>query len=138
MIATRKLDIQSQGNTDIVDITQRVEEQLASGDIKDGTVTVFVPSTTAAVAIMENEPGLLADFKAFWERIAPKNINYDHHQAWGEFNGHSHVRATLLGLSLVIPFAEKKLMLGTWQQVLFFDFDVRPRMRQVILQIMGE
>jgi secondary thiamine-phosphate synthase enzyme len=138
MIATRKLDIESQGNTDIIDITGLIEDHLAASGLKNGTVTVFVPSTTAAVAVMEDEPGLLADFKAYWERTVPKGINYDHHKAWGEYNGHSHVRTTLLGLSLVIPFADSKMMLGTWQQVLFFDFDIRPRTRQVILQIMGE
>ncbi len=85
-----------------------------------------------------SEPGLLADFKSFWERTVPRDMDYEHHQSWGEFNGFAHIRTSLLGVSVVIPFADKKLTLGTWQQVLLLDFDDKPKTRQIVVQIMGE
>jgi secondary thiamine-phosphate synthase enzyme len=87
---------------------------------------------------MENEPGLQADFKTFWERTVPRNMDYEHHKSWGEFNGFAHIRTSLLGVSVVIPFADKKLTLGIWQQVLLLDFDDKPKTRQIVVQIMGE
>ena len=138
MIITKKLTFQSKGNTDIIDITREVEQKVAESGIKGGTVTVFITGSTAGVTTIENEPGLIADFKAMWERVIPRNINYAHDSAWGEGNGFSHVRASLLGASLVIPLAGKTLALGTWQQIVVVDFDNRPRSRQVIVQIAGE
>ncbi len=138
MIITKKLSFQSKGNTDIIDITREVEQKVAESGIKDGTVTVFITGSTAGVTTIENEPGLIADFKAMWERVVPRNIKYAHDSAWGEGNGFSHVRASLLGASLVIPLTNKTLALGTWQQIVLVDFDNRPRSRQVIVQIMGE
>ncbi len=138
MIITKKLSFQSKGNTDIIDITREVEQKVAESGIKDGTVTVFITGSTAGVTTIENEPGLIADFKAMWERAIPRNITYAHDSAWGEGNGFSHVRASLLGASLVIPLTNKTLALGTWQQIVLVDFDNRPRSRQVIVQIMGE
>ena len=138
MIVTSKISLQSKGNCDIIDITPQVEQQLAEADIKDGTVTLFVNGSTAGVTTTEYESGLLSDFPAMWERIVPRNIPYSHDRAWGDGNGHSHVRASLLGASLVVPFNNKRLTLGTWQQIVLVDFDNRPRSRQIIVQVMGE
>ena len=138
MVITSKISLQSKGNCDIIDITPQVEHQLAESDIKDGTVTLFVNGSTAGVTTTEYESGLLSDFPAMWERIVPRNIPYKHDRAWGDGNGHSHVRASLLGASLVVPFNNKRLTLGTWQQIVLVDFDNRPRSRQIVVQIMGE
>ena len=138
MVITKNISFQTKGDCDIIDITTQVQQQLAETDIKDGAVTVFITGSTAGVTTIENEPGLIADFKAMWERVIPKNGEYRHDRAWGEGNGYSHVRASLLGASLVVPFNNKKLALGTWQQIVVVDFDNRPRSRQVLLQIMGE
>jgi secondary thiamine-phosphate synthase enzyme len=138
MVATKKISLESKGNCDIIDITPEVQQQLAKTDIKNGTVTLFVSGSTAGVSTIEYESGLLADFKEMWERNIPRDIEYKHNLAWGDGNGHSHVRASLLGASLVVPFSDKKLMLGTWQQIVLVDFDNRPRSRQIIVQVMGD
>jgi secondary thiamine-phosphate synthase enzyme len=138
MVITRKISLQTRGHGDIIDITPQVERQLAEANVNDGTVTVFVAGSTAGVTTIEFEPGLVADFQSMWERVAPENIPYEHNRRWGDGNGYSHVRASLLGGSLVVPFSDKKLIVGTWQQVILVDFDNRPRSRQVVLQIMGE
>ena len=138
MIATRKISLQTKGNCDIVDITSQVEQQVAETDINNGTATLFVAGSTAGVTTVEFESGLLSDFQSMWERNIPQNIPYNHDRRWGDGNGHSHVRASLLGASLVIPFNDKRLTLGTWQQIVLVDFDNRPRSRQIILQIMGD
>ena len=138
MIITKNISLQTKGECDIIDITAQVQQQLSEAGVKDGTVTVFITGSTAGVTTIENEPGLIADFKAMWERLIPKNMEYRHDRAWGEGNGYSHVRASLLGASLLVPFNNKKLDLGTWQQLAVVDFDNRPRSRQVLLQIMGE
>ena len=138
MVITKNISLQTKGECDIVDITSQVQQQLSETGIKDGTVTVFITGSTAGVTAIENEPGLIVDFKAMWERVIPKNIEYRHDRAWGEGNGYSHVRASLLGASLVVPFHNKRLALGTWQQIVVVDFDNQPRSRQVLLQVMGE
>ena len=138
MVATKKVSLESKGNCDIIDITQEVQGQLSKTDIKNGIVTLFVSGSTAGVSTIEFESGLLSDFKDMWERNIPRDIPYNHDRAWGDGNGHSHVRASLLGASLVVPFSDKKLALGTWQQIVLVDFDNRPRSRQIIVQIMGE
>jgi secondary thiamine-phosphate synthase enzyme len=138
MVATKKISLKSKGNCDIIDITSEVQEQLAGSDIKNGIVTLFVSGSTAGIATIEYESGLLSDFKAMWERNIPRDIEYKHDRAWGDGNGHSHVRASLLGASLVVPFNDRKLALGTWQQIVVVDFDNRPRSRQIVIQIMGE
>jgi len=138
MVVTRQISLQSKGNCDIIDITPKVSEQLAGAEINNGTVTLFISGSTAGISTIEYEPDLLSDFQSMWERNVPKNIPYNHDRAWGEGNGFSHVRASLLGASLVVPFNNKKLTLGTWQQIVLIDFDNRPRSRQIILQIMGE
>jgi secondary thiamine-phosphate synthase enzyme len=138
MIMTKKISLQTRGNCDIIDITPQVEHEVALAKLNSGTVTVFVAGSTAGVTTIEFESGLLVDFKNMWERMIPKNIPYDHDGRWGDGNGFSHVRASLLGSSLVVPFSDRKLTLGTWQQIVFVDFDNRPRSRQIVLQIMGE
>ena len=138
MIATRKISLQTKGNCDIIDITPQVEQQVAETDINNGTATLFVAGSTAGVTTIEFESGLLSDFQSMWERNIPQNIPYNHDRRWGDGNGYSHVRASLLGASLVIPFNDKRLTLGTWQQIVLVDFDNRPRSRQIILQIMGD
>jgi len=138
MVVTKRVSLQTKGNCDIIDITPEVEQQLAETDIRNGIATLFVSGSTAGISTIEFESGLLSDFQGMWERNVPKDIPYKHNSAWGEGNGYSHVRASLLGASLVIPFNEKKLALGTWQQIVLVDFDNRPRSRQIIVQIMGE
>ena len=138
MVITGKISLQSKGECDILDITPQVEQQLAETGINSGTVTEFVAGSTAGVTTIEFESGLLSDFQSMWERNVPKDIPYNHDRRWGDGNGYSHVRASLLGASLVIPFNARKLTLGTWQQIVLIDFDNRPRSRQIIVQIMGE
>ena len=138
MVITKNICLQTQGECDITDITAQVQQQLSETEMKDGVVTVFITGSTAGVTTIENEPGVLTDFKAMWERLAPKDMEYRHDRAWGDGNGYSHVRASLLGPSLTVPFNNKKLSLGTWQQLVVVDFDNRPRSRQVLLQIMGD
>ncbi len=138
MVVTKKISLQTKGNGDIIDITPHVEQQVAETNINSGTATLFIAGSTAGITTIEFEPGLLSDFNGMWERNIPQNIPYDHDRRWGDGNGYSHVRASLLGTSLVIPFNDKRLALGTWQQIVLVDFDNRPRSRQIILQIMGE
>lgn len=137
-VVTKGITFQTKGNCDIIDITSRVARELEKSGISNGTVTLFVTGSTAGVTTIEYEPRLLGDFKNMWDRVIPQNIPYEHNKTWGEGNGHSHVRASMLGASLTIPFVGKKLTLGTWQQVVFIDFDNRPRSRKLVLQVMGE
>ena len=138
MIATKRISLQSRGHGDIIDITRQVELEVAATEITDGTVTVFVAGSTAGITTIEYESGVLSDLQQMWERLIPKDIPYSHDARCGDGNGYAHVRASLLGASLVVPFQSKRLMLGTWQQIVLVDFDNRPRSRQVLLQIMGE
>ena len=138
MVVTKQISLSTKGECDIVDITPQVEQQLAEAGISNGMVTVFVAGSTAGVTTIEFEPGLTSDLQNMWDRLVPKDIPYAHDRRWGDGNGYSHVRASLLGASLVVPFSNKRLALGTWQQVVLVDFDNRPRSRQVIVQIMGE
>ena len=138
MVVTEKISLESKGDCDIIDITPEVQQRLAETNIKDGTVTLFISGSTAGITTIEFEPGLISDFKKMWERNIPRDIPYEHDRAWGDGNGHSHVRASLLGASLVIPFSDRRLTLGTWQQIVVVDFDNRARARQIVVQIMGE
>ena len=138
MIVTKRISLQTKGECDIIDITPQVEKELGGADINSGLVTLFVAGSTAGLSTVEFEPGLVSDFQSMWESIVPRNIPYNHDRRWGDGNGYSHVRASLLGASLVVPFNDKRLTLGTWQQIVLVDFDNRPRSRQIILQIMGE
>ena len=137
-IASSTISFSSKGNCDIIDITPQVHKHLADSGMVNGTVNIFISGSTAGVTTIEYEPGLVSDFSEVWERIAPKDIPYDHDRRWGDGNGYSHVRASLLGASILVPFQNGMLFLGTWQQIVVVDFDNRPRSRQVIVQIMGE
>jgi len=137
LIATRYLEFETQSG-EVLDITDEVQEALGKTSLKAGVVTVFVTGATAAVTTIEYEDGLVADLGDALQRIAPVEIDYAHNERWHDGNGHSHIRASLLGPSLVVPFCEGRLMLGTWQQIVFLELDNRPRQRKVVLQIMGE
>ena len=138
MIITENITLRTQGQTEIVDITDKVAQKIAGSGVRNGIVTVFVAGSTAGLTTIEYEPGLISDFKSLWEKLAPAGIPYEHNERWGDGNGYAHVRASLLGCSLTVPFNAGRLLLGTWQQIILVDFDNRPRSRQVILQIMGE
>ena len=137
-VATEQVSIQSRGEGDILDITDRVAEAVAKSKVKDGIVTVFVTGSTGAVTTIEYEPGLLKDLPNALERIAPKSLRYEHEKMWHDGNGHSHVRASIIGPSITVPFVDGRLTLGTWQQLIFVELDIHSRSRKLILQIMGE
>lgn len=126
------------GGVQIIDITNHVQELLTKSNLNDGLATVFVPGSTASVTTIEYEPGLIADIKKALDRIAPRDGHYEHDQRWHDGNGHSHVRAAFLKPSVAIPFSDKTLMLGTWQQLVFIELDVRPRNRTIVVQLMGD
>lgn len=138
MVTNRKLSLKTSGNCDIINITSQIAEEVAGAGINSGIATVFVVGSTAGVTTIEFEPGLVDDFKNMWARLIPKDIPYHHDRAWGEGNGFSHVRASLMGASLTIPFVNKTLTLGTWQQIVLVDFDNRPRSREIVVQLIGE
>ena len=138
MVITRKIGIRTKGDCDLIDITAQVEREVLNSGITTGTVTLFVNGSTAGISTIEYESGLVSDFPSMWDRIVPRNIAYQHDRRWGDGNGHSHVRASLLGPSLVVPFTDGILHLGTWQQIIVADFDNRPRSREIVAQIMGE
>ena len=138
MLKTKKLHIQTNGNCDIVDITPDVSSFVSQSNIKEGTATVFNVGSTAGITTIEYEPGLVNyDIAAAFEKLAPQNARYEHEETWHDDNGHAHVRASLLGPSLIVPILDSQLTLGTWQQIVLIDFDTRPRKRTIICQITG-
>ncbi len=138
MVLSETISLSTRGFCDIQDITSPVTALVEKSQISDGTVTVFCPGSTGAVTTIEYESGVLEDLKKAIERMAPSNIPYAHDQRWGDGNGFSHVRAALLGPSLTVPVTVGKLALGTWQQIVFIDFDNRSRRRKIVVQVMGE
>ena len=136
-VETFYIELNTSGNCDLVDITGPVRDKVAESGLESGTVTVFIPGSTAGLTTIEYENGAISDFKAAVERLAPRNIKYDHDARWGDGNGFSHVRSAMLGPSLSVPFNRKQLLLGTWQQIVLVDFDNRPRSRKIILQLVG-
>lgn len=136
-VTTKKLEIKTQADGGMHDLTESISHVLKQTKLSEGTVTVFCTGSTYSLSTVEFEPGLRQDIPDCFERIAPRNIDYAHHQTWHDDNGRSHVKATLMGPSLVIPFVEGKLTLGTWQQVALFEWDTRPRERVVVLQFIG-
>ena len=138
MVVTHNLQLHTRGNGEVHDITAQVAGAVQASDLKDGIVTVFVRGSTGGLSTVEYEPGLVADLGDYFDRAVPQGIPYAHDRRWHDGNGHSHVRATLLGPSLTVPFVEGRLTLGTWQQIIFVDFDVRSRSRTLIVQIVGE
>jgi secondary thiamine-phosphate synthase enzyme len=137
-IQTSTLNIPTRGMGDVVDLTTQVSTLLQRSGLADGTATVFVPGSTAGVTTIEFESGVIGDLKQAFERLVPQNIHYAHDARWGDGNGFSHVRASLLGPSLTVPFSAGRLLLGTWQQIILVDFDNRSRDRDVVVQIQGE
>ena len=137
MIVTRYLEFETLSG-EVKNLTDEVQETLERVPLKAGVVTVFVPGATGAITTIEYEDGLVADLADALQRIAPEEIDYAHNERWHDGNGHSHIRASLLGPSLSVPFCEGRLMLGTWQQIVFLELDNRQRQRKVVLQIMGE
>ena len=138
MVESHIVRVETRKEGEILDITERVQTVVDNGGIENGVVFLFVPGSTAALTTIEYEPGLLADLPTALERIAPKDESYKHEAQWHDGNSHSHIRASLLGPDLFVPFTRKKLMVGTWQQIVFIEFDVRPRDRTIIVQSMGE
>jgi len=139
MIVTEEICFSTCGNVDIVDLTQQVEMKVRESNISNGIVTIFIPGATGAITTIECEEGLLEDFKDIIEEIIPHNHhNYKHNNELGGQNAHSHLRASLLGPSLTVPIVEDEMVLGSWQQIVFVDFDNIPRNRCVTLQIIGE
>ncbi|MBI4228544.1 MAG: YjbQ family protein [Deltaproteobacteria bacterium] len=138
VVETFNISLETSGDSDLIDITGEVAKALRDSGISSGIVTVFVPGSTAGVTTIEYEEGALRDFQGAIERIAPKGIHYDHDARWGDGNGYSHIRASLLGPSLTVPFSASRLLLGTWQQIVLVDFDNRPRTRRVVIQVLGE
>ena len=138
MIHRDSIRIHTQGDSDAHDLTRPIADIVAASGVQDGLVLVHTPSSTSAVTTIEFEPGAVADFRRALEEIAPADRDYSHERAWGDGNGHSHVRAALLGPSLSLPILQGRVALGTWQQILFLDFDVRPRDREILVQVMGD
>jgi len=139
MVTTEQIQIQTRGNNHVINITDEVAQAVAGSGISDGIVTVFNVGSTAGITTTEFEPGLVNhDLEAAFEKIAPAQGRYVHEETWHDDNGHSHVRASLLGPSLSVPIVNDRLVLGTWQQIILVDFDTRGRTRTVICQIVGE
>ncbi len=137
-VKTLTINLNTKGNADIQDITNQVSQTVAESGLNDGVVTVFTPSSTSGLTTIEYESGCLSDLRRLFDEIIDPARHYAHNARWGDGNGHSHVRAALLGASFCVPFVNRRLTLGTWQQIIFIDFDNRQRRRELIVQLMGE
>lgn len=135
---TQAISLSTRGNADIQDITAQVSLAAEKSGIKNGLVTVFCPSSTSAITTIEYEPGCVSDLRRMFDELVSPNRPYAHDDTWGDANGYSHMRASLLKASLTVPFVDGRLTLGTWQQIIYVDFDNRPRHRELVVQIMGE
>lgn len=136
-VETAKIELNTKGGSDIIDITPMVSEKLKKSKIDSGIACIFITGSTAAVTIIEYESGLLKDFPRAMDRIAPKGGTYEHNRGQGDGNGSSHVKSSIIGQCITVPFSGKKLMLGTWQQIVAVDFDTQQRKREIIVQIIG-
>ncbi|MBN1493953.1 MAG: YjbQ family protein [Candidatus Omnitrophica bacterium] len=137
-IETSLLTFHTKGRTDVVDITDEIAERMRETNMQEGSVLIFASGSTCGITTIEYEPGLVADIKEFFERVVPEAITYKHDERWHDGNGHSHIRSSLLKNSLTIPFLKGELLLGTWQQVIFIEFDNKARNRKIYLQFTGE
>lgn len=137
-VQTYSIEVETSGFADIVDISHKVQDAVSRGTIESGLACVFVGGSTGGVTTIEHEPGLVQDLKEAFERLASERAEYRHNLRWGDGNGFSHVRAALLGPSLSVPVAGRELQLGTWQQIVFIDFDNRPRSRRLSVTVVGE
>ena len=138
MVVNEQIQFSTQGNGQVLDITDQVSLRISSSGLKSGIVTLFTPSATSALTTLEYESGAVHDLQQLFDRIAPPDLDYRHNLRWRDGNGHSHVRHALLGPSLTIPFVGGRMTLGTWQQIVFVDFDSRARSRSLVVQIMGD
>ena len=137
-VVSLSIKFQTKGNADVIDITDDVSQAVRKSSLSDGTITIFCSSSTSALTTIEYESGCISDLKRLFNEIVDPNRDYAHNARWGDGNGHSHVRAALLGASFSVPFVDKSLTLGTWQQIVYLDFDNRPRQRSLVLQLIGE
>lgn len=137
-VLTDRVSVATQGDGDILDLTDDVQALVSEHGFREGQALVFVPGSTAGLTTIEYEDGLLKDLPAAFERLAPRAMTYHHEQAYHDGNGHSHVRASLLGPSVTVPFVDGRLLTGTWQQIVLVDFDNRPRRRDIVVQLSGE
>lgn len=137
-VKTTSISLRTQGYADIHDITNQVAKAVSKSGLTAGTATIFCPSSTSALTTIEYEDGALSDLRRLFDEIIPADREYAHNERWHDGNGHSHIRAALLGPSLTVPFIDGQLTLGTWQQVIYVDFDVRPRQRDLVVQLIGE
>jgi secondary thiamine-phosphate synthase enzyme len=137
-VVTKVVQLRSSKENDIIDVTKQTSDALRESGLNNGIINVFVAGSTAAITTIEYEPGLRHDFPKMLSRIAPKDIQYRHDETWHDGNGHSHVRASLVGPSLTVPFSNGALILGTWQQIVMLEMDTRPRERVLTIQILGE
>jgi secondary thiamine-phosphate synthase enzyme len=137
-VKTISIHLSTRGNADILDITGQVQEAVSQSGLENGLVTIFTPSATSALTTIEYESGALSDLRRLFDEIVDPAETYAHNARWGDGNGHSHVRAALLGPSLTVPFVRAQMSLGTWQQIIFVDFDNRSRQRELVVQILGE
>ena len=133
-----EINIKTKGEVDIIDITEDIQDKISKSKIKKGIACVFVPGSTGTLTAIEYEPGLMKDFPAALEKIAPKKQYYHHHETWHDDNGHSHVRASLMGPSITLPVRDGKLIHGTWQQIVFVELDTKNRNRNLVIEIIGE
>ncbi len=137
-VGTGSIALKTNAKDEIIDVTERVQDIVSKSSVKNGLACVFVVGSTAAVTTVEHEPGLVSDMKDAMERLYPRDVNYEHHQRWGDGNGHSHIRASFVGPSLTVPVVDGNLKLGTWQQIVFMEFDNKPRTREITVQVVGE
>jgi secondary thiamine-phosphate synthase enzyme len=137
-LVTDTVAVSTRGESHMLDLTPRVQELVRRHRFREGQALLFVSGSTAGLTTVEFEPGLQKDLPAALERLAPRGIRYEHEETWHDDNGHAHVRASILGPSLAVPFREGRLLLGTWQQIVLVDFDTRPRQREVVVQLAGE
>ena len=137
-VVTKYITLTSQGENDIIDITDSIKNILVDSQLKNGIITLFVVGSTAAITTIEYEPGLTKDFPNMLERIAPKRMEYEHDKTWHDGNGHAHIRASLIGPSLTIPFINGETSLGMWQQIVFVELDTRSRKRKIVVQLIGD
>ena len=136
--ANGSITLRTSSRDEVIDVTEKVREIVSKSKIREGLACVFVAGSTGAVTTIEHEPGLVTDMRDAMDRLYPKSINYEHHQRWGDGNGHSHIRASLVGPSLTVPIVDGNLLLGTWQQIVFLEFDNKPRTRELTVQIVGD
>ena len=137
-VETKEISVIGKEDCGIVDITEEVSDVVKNSKIQNGAVTIFCTGSTGSITTMEFESNLSRDVSEFLERIIPLDRDYHHHKTWGDFNGGSHLRAMFLGPSLTVPFVEKRLTLGTWQQIVYLNFDRIEKTRKIVLQIIGE